>query len=172
MSKFKLFLLLVTLSLSSITMAQTSTSECPCCTEDYQKFDFWLGNWEVFNTKGDKVGSNTITKMYDNCVIQEKWVSKGPSRGTSYNYYDRSDKSWHQIWIDNTGYVLKLKGNFSDGRMILKSKLLDGKRGKFYNQISWFENNDGSVTQLWETFNEGNDKIGELFRGIYKKKLN
>ena len=34
--------------------------------------------------------------------------------------------------------------------MILKSQLLDGKKGKYYNQITWVKNEEGSVTQIWD----------------------
>jgi len=153
-------------------MAQTTDESCPCCSEDYKSFDFWIGEWEVFDVKGNLVGTNTITKQYDNCVLQEKWISQGPSRGTSYNFFDRSDKTWNQVWIDNTGYVLYLKGQLQDGLMVLKSEITEGKNGPFYNQISWKKNDDKSVTQLWETYNKNGVKLNEAFRGIYKKKLN
>jgi hypothetical protein len=131
-----------------------------------------LGEWDVFDPSGNLAGTNTITKLYDGCVILEEWVSAGPSRGTSQNFYDRSDQSWNQIWIDNTGFVLKLKGKLIDKTMVMKSELQQGQNGKFYHQISWISNADGTVTQLWETFDASQKKTGELFRGTYKKKLN
>ncbi len=42
-----------------------------------------------------------------------------------------------------TGFSLVLKGNYDNGKMILKSQLLDGKKGKYYNQITWVKNDDG-----------------------------
>ncbi len=53
--------------------------------------------------------------------------------------------------------------------MILKSELLEGAKGKYFNQITWTKNRDGSVTQVWNIFNEKNKKTQEAFRGIYKK---
>ena len=63
---------------------------------------------------------------------------------------DLTDKSWNQVWVDNSGYSLVLKGNLSNGSMILKSKLQKGDNGDFYNRVTWTPNKDGSVTQLWE----------------------
>ena len=55
--------------------------------------------------------------------------------------------------------------------MVLKSELLDGQKGKYYNQITWTKNEDGSVTQIWNIFNEKNKMTQEAFRGIYKKSV-
>ena len=74
--------------------------------------------------------------------------------------------------FNTSGYILKLKGKFINGSMILKSDIIKGENNNYFNQIRWTKNNNGSVTQLWETFNEDGTKISEVFRGIYKKKLN
>ena len=28
---------------------------CPCCTENHKQFDFWVGEWIVYDTAGNKV---------------------------------------------------------------------------------------------------------------------
>ena len=48
-----------------------------------------------------------------------------------------------------TWKILKLKGRAKPHKMILKSELLNGQKGKYYNQITWVENPDNSVTELW-----------------------
>ena len=152
-------------------VAQQDKKQCPCCDESHQLFDFWIGNWTVYDVKGNVVGKNTIEKQYSNCVLQEKWISSGISRGTSYNYYNKSDGTWNQVWIDNSGFSLVLKGNYKNGKMVLKSELIHGEKGNYYNQITWTKNKDGSVTQVWDIFNEKNKKTQEAFRGIYKKSV-
>lgn len=164
-----LFLFLTIVSFNQITTQSNEDKQCNCCTEKYQQFDFWVGSWNVYNTKGDLVGTNTITKNYGDCVLKEEWVSTGSNRGTSTNYYNKSDDSWNQVWVDNSGFSLILKGNLIDGVMILKSELIKGEKGNYYNQISWTLNSDGSVTQLWELFKTDGSLIQEAFKGIYKK---
>lgn len=145
--------------------------QCPCCSEAHQAFDFWIGDWTVYDTEGNIVGKNTIEKQYSNCVLQEKWVSSGISQGTSYNYYNKNDQSWHQLWLDNSGFSLSLKGNYKEDKMIMSSDLLKGKNGDYYNQITWTKNKDGSVTQVWELLNDKHIITQEAFRGIYKKSV-
>ncbi|NNC70832.1 MAG: hypothetical protein HKN90_08440, partial [Flavobacteriaceae bacterium] len=144
---------------------------CPCCTEAHNEFDFWLGEWTVYNTQEQVVGTNKISKVkaYSNCVIREEWTSKGSNKGTSYNYYNLGDNTWNQVWIDNSGFSLTLKGNRIGNQMILKSDLLDGKNGKYYNQITWQLNEDETVTQTWIIFNKEEKLIQQAFKGIYKK---
>ena len=163
--------LIVFLMLSfSNTLTSQNTQKAPCSGEKYSQFDFWEGTWKVYDTKGNIVGTNKLVKMQSNCVMQENWVSKsGPSRGTSYNYYNKTDDSWNQVWVDNSGFSLVLKGNLIDGKMVLKSDLITTEKGNYRNKITWSKNDDNSVTQLWEYINEKNEVISEVFRGIYKK---
>jgi hypothetical protein len=165
----KLFLFLTIVSFNHITTQSNEDNQCNCCTEKHQQFDFWVGSWNVYNTKGDLVGSNTISKSYGECVLKEAWVSAGTNRGTSTNYYSKSDDSWNQVWVDNSGFNLVLKGKLIDDVMILKSDIIKGEKGNYYNQVSWTPNSDGSVTQLWEVFKTDGTLIQEAFRGIYKK---
>lgn len=163
------FIIFLMLFFSNIVTSQ-NTEKVPCSGEKYSQFDFWEGSWTVYNTKGNVVGTNKLVKMQSNCVMQENWVSKsGPSRGTSYNYYNKIDDSWNQVWIDNSGFSLVLKGKSIDGKMVLKSDLITSEKGNYYNQITWSKNDDNSVTQLWQYVNEKDEIISEVFRGIYKK---
>ncbi|MET2986260.1 hypothetical protein [Aureibaculum conchae] len=168
----KIIILLVAIFFTQNIISQNPQSEnCPCCSESYKLFDFWIGNWTVYDVNDKVIGTNTIDKLYDGCVLQEKWNSSTNNRGTSYNYYDKNDSSWNQVWIDNSGFTLVLKGNYSDGKMILKSELQKSENGNFYNQITWVKNDDGTVTQIWDVFNEKGIKTKELFRGKYKKSV-
>ncbi|MBN4070436.1 hypothetical protein JYT76_02030 [Olleya sp. AH-315-F22] len=146
------------------------TNNCNCCIENHQAFDFWIGTWIVTNPDGTLAGKNTIKKIQDNCILQENWTSaKGNYTGTSNNFYNYSTKQWEQVWIDNQGLSLHLKGNRIGNQMILSSDELTNKKGnKFINRITWTNNEDGSVRQLWEIIKDG--KVASVaFDGLYKK---
>ena len=172
MTRIITFVLLTLLSFTTSKMVSQNKNAVPCSSKEYKQFDFWVGNWNVYNTKNQLIGTNNIVKVPNACAIQENWESKaGSSTGTSYNYYNSTDKSWNQLWIDNSGYSLVLKGNYSTNEMILKSSLIKSKKGDYYNQITWSKNTDGTVTQVWDLVNEKNVILKELFRGIYKKNI-
>lgn len=171
------YLVAITLffTISVCVNAQTSTNvtqPCPCCTDEYRQFDFWIGDWNVTDTTGKTLGTNSITQIQGDCGLQENWKGGQFFTGTSINYYDLTDSTWNQLWIDNQGSTLKLKGNFKGGKMILKGEPLQNLKGNwYYHQITWTKNEDGTVTQQWDMILQENKSImGTLFYGIYKKK--
>ncbi len=166
MKKLGIFLFLSFLPIISFSQNQ----HCACCEPQHGQFDFWVGNWEVFNTKNEKIGENLVEKLEDNCIISENWQGEKGSTGKSFNYYDPADSTWNQLWISNSGNILKLKGKAEPGKMILKSELTEGQKGKYYNQITWTKNPDGSVTQLWEIYDPEGNLLNNAFKGIYRKK--
>jgi hypothetical protein len=109
--------------------------------------------------------------MIDGCVLQENCeASNKTNTGTSYNFFDSSDSTWNQVWVSNTGNVLRLNGHIDkEGAMVLKSELVNCPKGNYYNQITWTKNGDASVTQRWDILNESNQPLSKAFEGIYKK---
>ncbi|MCB7481586.1 hypothetical protein [Christiangramia sediminis] len=154
--------------ISVITFAQDS--DCACCSSQHSQFDFWVGDWDVFNRNDEKIGENLVEKLEDNCILNENWKGENGSSGKSYNYYDPEDDTWNQLWISNSGNILKLKGKAQVDQMILKSELTRSDKGEFYNQITWTKNSDGSVTQLWEIYDPQGNLLNTAFEGTYRKK--
>ncbi|MBT8305128.1 MAG: hypothetical protein KJP09_11710 [Bacteroidia bacterium] len=144
--------------------------KCNCCTEKHSEFDFWIGSWVVTNPDGSAAGNNVIDKIQDNCILRENWTSaKGNYTGTSSNFYNLQNKQWEQIWIDNQGQQLHLKGNRVGNKMILTSDELKNQDGEsFRNRITWTHNEDGTVRQLWEILQEGKEPT-IAFDGLYKR---
>jgi len=146
-------------------------NDCACCTDYHKQFDFWVGEWVVYDTAGTKLGENNIVKLEDNCILNEHWKGAKGSTGRSYNYFDLSDSTWNQLWIDNQGGSLVLKGKAEDNKMVLQSKLIKGKKVDWYrNRITWTNNDDGSVTQFWEILDTNGNQLAVAFKGIYKRK--
>ncbi len=170
MKKTVLLFLFVSLSVGFTNKSTAQQKNAPCSSEKYQEFDFWIGSWEVYSPQNKLIGLSTIQKLANACGIQEHWTSKTSTyTGTSYNYYNSTDDSWNQVWIDNLGASLILKGSFKAPQMILEGKSSNGKTTDTYNRITWTKNNDGTVIQLWQTIDKNNKVTQELFRGIYKK---
>lgn len=145
------------------------TTSCACCSENHKAFDFWEGEWEVTNTDGTKAGTNTIEKVQDNCILQENWVGASGTKGTSLNFYNLKTEQWEQLWVDNSGTHIKLKGNRVGNQMILSSDEFTHTDGKMYtNRVTWTLNKDGTVRQLWEILEE-NKVVNIAFDGLYKK---
>jgi hypothetical protein len=144
--------------------------DCACCTSQHDQFDFWVGEWVVKNNKGKIIGYNTIRELENNCLISEEWSGVNKSSGRSYNYYDPKTETWSQLWISNSGNILKLEGKLEDGKMVLTGPEVSGAKGTYRNQIVWTPREDGTVIQEWIILSEGGKKKEVQFFGIYYPK--
>jgi hypothetical protein len=162
-------LIAVALIMTTINL-NAQTNSCNCCTEKHTEFDFWVGSWNVTKPDGSPAGTNTIDKIQDNCILRENWTSAvGNFTGTSSNFYNAQTNQWEQIWLDNQGGILHLKGNRKENQMILQSDELKNDKGEpYFHRITWTLNDDGSVRQYWETITNDKD-IVVAFDGLYKK---
>ena len=148
-----------------------SAQECACCDSLHSQFNFWAGEWEVFDTSGQLIGTNTISILQDSCVLMEEWQSSsGKSTGTSYNFYDADDGLWHQHWIDNKGGILNLSGSLIGNSMIMMS--VSNTKGGLptMDKIIWTPLENGQVRQVWKKSSNGGQTWFVVFEGLYKKK--
>ena len=139
-----------------------------CEGEKHHQFDFWIGKWTVYS--GETVaGHNTITTLYDGCVLVEHWVGASGNEGQSFNTYDRGYDKWHQTWVNAGGGLLELDGGLVAGDMVLSGRrpTQDGT-GEATHKITYTPNQDGSVRQHWEVSRDG-ENWTTLFDGLYKK---
>lgn len=150
---------------------EAQTDACSCCSEAHNAFNFWLGEWEVYDNDGKLVGKNYIVKEQDGCILSENWTSSnGQFTGSSTNFFNAQTQQWNQLWIDNTGAHLYLSGERKDNQMILASNEIPRENDTPYiNRITWTLNKDGTVRQLWEILAEG-EVINVAFDGLYRKK--
>lgn len=150
--------------------AYAQDTTCPCCTPMHHQFDFWIGEWEVTDTSGRHVGNSSIKSLENHCIISEYWQGRGGGTGRSYNYFDSSDSTWHQLWLSSNGFILRLQGTATDSTMTLTSSKVDDPKGSYKNRITWILHSDGTVHQHWELITLHNKPIRTIFYGIYTRK--
>ena len=158
-----LALVVVTLMMQSSVAQPGATCQSP----EFAQFDFWVGEWEVFDPKGARVGTNAITRTHSGCVVAEKWTGAGGLTGSSFNIYTPSTRRWHQVWVDSSGMLLELEGEFVDGAMRLQGKGLTAK-GATMNRVTWTPHPDGSVRQFWEMSSDAGKTWQPAFDGSYR----
>ena len=87
------------------------------------------------------------------------------------NFFEKLDKTWNQLWIDNQGNTLKLKGQFDGESMVLISDpAINRDNHIVINKITWTPLENGDVRQLWESSQDGGNSWQVLFDGNYSKK--
>ncbi len=143
-----------------------------CASPEYHQFDFWLGDWTVTAPNGQIAGTNTIDRPLGSCVLQEHWVGKGGTNGSSFNIYDATRKQWHQTWVDNQGVLLLLDGAYTDGKMVMSGPGVSRTGAAIINRITWeWQQGDPErVRQLWETSADGGKTWQTAFDGLYTRK--
>jgi ketosteroid isomerase-like protein len=102
----------------------------PCLASEFRQFDFWLGDWDAFDTgKSAIVARAHVAPILDGCVLREDYQSVAGLKGQSFSIYDPSRKVWHQNWVTNSGQLLVIEGKLEAGEMILAGADLtaDGK---------------------------------------------
>ncbi|SFR51277.1 hypothetical protein SAMN04490243_2464 [Robiginitalea myxolifaciens] len=149
---------------------QGQQQPCACCDENHRAFDFWVGEWNVRDATGNLLGTNSIERLQDGCLLRENWKGSGGTTGNSINYYNTVAGQWEQVWVDNAGNVLKLYGNVTEGAMIMSSESYEDPNGDSrQHRITWTLQKDGSVRQTWDVLNEEGEVIQTLFNGIYSR---
>lgn len=91
----------------------------PCkYSAEYKQFDFWVGEWTVKQTGADQVvGSSSIQKILDDCVVLENWTGGRGNTGKSFNIYDSNTKKWEQYWVDSNGGRIFFSGHLNGTTM-------------------------------------------------------
>ena len=142
----------------------------PCDAAPYRAFDFWLGDWDVFATNGDKAGENAITIEENGCLLIERWTSVQGGTGQSYNFYDPGMEKFRQVWV-SLGAVIDYAGELNeDGAMVLEGDINYRNGTSFPFRGTWTLQEDGSVRQHFQQKNLETDNWDDWFIGIYRKK--
>ncbi len=124
----------------------------PCkYSEEARQFDFWVGEWDVFNPANQKAGTNSIELFANGCGVMENWTSSVGGTGKSINYYDASTKKWYQHWIGSGGGALRYEGAFSDDAMRFEGFTIGQDGKKTLQKLTFFKLDENTVRQLSET---------------------
>lgn len=146
---------------------QTPPAKPGCQAAEYRQFDFWIGDWEVQDLKGNVVGTNRVTREQDGCLLVEHWTSsRGKETGTSFNYYDVRDKKWHQLYLSNSGNAgafPAMAGQLNDGKMVL----ISDERATPVFRWTWYVISPGHVRQMAERSSDGQKTWKTIWDSIY-----
>lgn len=111
----------------------------PCRAPVHGQFDFWVGQWNVFDPTGAQVGTNVVRRELDGCAVEESWTDSGGGRGRSLNAYDATTGRWHQTWVaDALGHLRMVGGIDAQGKMVLTGKRISATTGfELFDRYAW-----------------------------------
>lgn len=126
----------------------------PCIySAEARQFDFWVGDWDVYNPAGQKAGTNSVQLFSDGCGLLENWTSALAGDGKSINFYDPGTGKWYQSWIGTGGGALRYAGNFKDGAMRFEGETIAGSK-KTLQKLTLSKIDENTVRQLFEASND------------------
>ena len=124
----------------------TTLTSPHCNAVEYRQLDFWIGDWDTFETDvpgGPSVARARVEPIAQGCAIHELYEQVDGLVGDSILSYDPVRKQWQQTWVTNRGSIMVLWGNFKDGALILEGEvhLRDGK--SVTQRITWKAQDNG-----------------------------
>ena len=163
------FCLVLHVALSDPVSAQSAAPTVGCPGSEHRQFEFWVGDWSV-TAQGNQAGTNLVTLEEDGCLIHEHWTGARGGTGQSFNFYDQSARKWHQLWVDNQGGYLDLTGTYAERRLILVGVQPAPDGSSTQQRLTFFNNTDGSVRQLWESSADQGKTWQVAFDGLYRRR--
>ena len=141
-----------------------------CSSVQHRQFDFWVGEWNVTDTRGQRIATSRVERSLNGCAIAESWEGVNGTRGQSINAWDPGTNKWHQTWLDNGGTVLMIAGGMINGEMVMEGErqLADGTQT--LERITWTPNKDGTVRQVWISSPNRGMRWTAVFEAIYRKR--
>jgi hypothetical protein len=147
-----------------------------CDTAQHHQFDFWLGDWQVFDAATDKlVAFDRVEKRYDGCIVEQNMTfvtdlyrRPGASyrlSGMSVNRYD--GEAWLELWADNQWGAIAMRGA-PEPNAAMVFKTITPSRNRDL-KIVWESHSDGTVRILQYVAPAGSghwQKYGDL---VYRR---
>jgi hypothetical protein len=160
---------LVPFALLCLALTPAASQTPPRCDgPQYRQLDFWVGDCTV-TSGGKPAGTNQVTQEESGCLVHEHWTGAGGGTGQSFNFYDRTDGRWHQVWVSSTGNALFLSGQYADGKLVYAGVAPGPNGAPAQQRLTFFHNADGTVRQMWESSADGK-QWHTVFDGLYVRK--
>jgi hypothetical protein len=167
--RYNILAALVLFSYNLPVSAVTATPLEPCDTPQHHQFDFWVGDWRVFDAKsGQLVAYDRVEKYAHGCIVQQNLTMitdlyRRPGvayrmSGIGVNRYD--GEGWLELWADDQWGAIALRGMPDASDAMVLTTLVPSRNRDL--KLVWKKQPDGSVRQLQYVAPAGSGKW-ELF---------
>lgn len=148
----------------------------PSCPDDevLAQLDFWIGEWNVYNNRNIKVGTNKISRVLKSCAIREEWTDSQGAEGISLFFKNPNTGKLKQLWITEYAHY---PGGTKEKEMVEadpgKSIRFQGRyprKGKpVLDRTTLSKISDDKVKQVIEISMDEGKSWRVTFVGIYKR---
>jgi Tetratricopeptide repeat len=128
----------------------------PCANDAVSRqFDFWAGEWNVYDGKGTLQGTSRVEPSLDGCLLIENWQGALGGSGKSFNTYNPGIHKWQQFWVSSSGGVTIYDGEFKDGAMRFLGTQNTRGGNPMPARLTFTPLPDGRVRQMGEISTDG-----------------
>lgn len=131
------------------------SATAPCDTAQHHQFDFWVGDWQVFDARTNQlVAFDRVEKHSQGCIVQQNltmvtdlYRRQGVSyrmTGIGVNRFD--GESWLELWADNQWGAIVLRGMPDAGKAMVLTTIIPSRNRDL--RLEWEKRPDGSVRAL------------------------
>jgi hypothetical protein len=146
-----------------------------CPASQHHQMDFWLGTWDVrwdatASTPAGQ-GTNTITREYGGCVIQEAFDGgpiTGGLIGHSVSVFHAPMGQWRQTWVDNQGGYIALTGGLEGADFVLNATRLSDAAP--HHRMRFENITPDTLTWRWQRSADGGDTWNDSWVIFYTRK--
>jgi len=148
----------------------------PCSTRpEARQFDFWLGEWEVRISPGQKDAGTVIATSREEaaaegCLLVENYAQNDGFTGTSLNFWDPALGKWRQTWVDRRGAVSEFTGEFRDGVMRFEGESHTPGGGRVLRKLFFQALGPDTVRQWSEASKDGGKTWVPFYDFTYVRK--
>ena len=155
---------------AAVSLAAAQAPQCP--DPEFRKFDFWLGDWDTFESDRSVPGSVARTRVKHiaaGCAIHELYEQNDGLIGDSILSYDPVRKVWQQTWVDNRGTLIVVSGAFKDGAVTMDGEMRLRSGKMLLQRITWKIETDG-VRESSMRSRDGGKTWEPFFDVLFKKR--
>ncbi|NQT61639.1 MAG: hypothetical protein HQ556_01665 [Candidatus Marinimicrobia bacterium] len=136
-----------------------------------QKFDFWVGEWNVYGPNDVKVGESSIQKILKGNVILENWNGATGFAGKSFNHFHMASGRWIQYWVDQSSGRIYFEGNFDpEQNAMVYYEQVDKDSEKPLRRLTFFNISPDSVRQFSQLSSDYGKNWNVEYDFMYVKK--
>jgi catechol 2,3-dioxygenase-like lactoylglutathione lyase family enzyme len=139
--------------------AKSSEQAGVCTDPGARALDFWIGEWEVRNQKGQVTAKSLIEPLADGCGVLERYRGEAGPAGARYvgaglHAFDAATGVWRQLWVDNRPAVTDLRGSARGGVVTYEWQVV-GQAGRTQQKRYILSKTGELVQQLGERSDDG-----------------
>jgi hypothetical protein len=154
--------------------AEGTAAKASCTAPEVRQFDFWIGDWDTFETDNSaptSIARTHVDSIAGGCAIHELYEQVDGLIGDSILSFDPVKKHWQQTWVTNRGSIMVLTGAFKDGAVTLAGDSHLDNGNTVQMRITWKAEGSG-VRESAVASKDGGKTWQPAFDVLFKKRAN